>query len=246
MSPASNGRTREGTGDGGPASAASVAAQLEAARTDGELAKIRKRLAPDEPAFGLRMRDLFDLAKANTDLPLGEVARLLDHPAYEPRMAAMCILDFKARRRIEDAARRGLYELYLARHDAITTWDMVDRAAPRVIGGYLAGRSARPLHELARSADPLRRRTAITAPLGFVRSGSDEDLAEGFAVAARLADDVDPVVHKAVGIFLKHAGTRDAGALRAFLTDHASTMPRAALRLATEKLPVADRARYLG
>ncbi len=42
---------------------------------------------------------------------------------------------------------------------------MVDRAAPRVVGGYLASRDLAPLHELAASAAPLRRRTAITAPL---------------------------------------------------------------------------------
>jgi hypothetical protein len=39
--------------------------------------------------------------------------------------------------------------------------------APRVVGGYLLDRPRDPLYELARSADPLRRRTAMTAPLAF-------------------------------------------------------------------------------
>ena len=56
-------------------------------------------------------------------------------------MAAMCILDFKARRRLDDDQRHALCELYLNRHDRIATWDMGDRAAPRVVGGYLAGRA---------------------------------------------------------------------------------------------------------
>lgn len=226
--------------------AAEVVASLDALASEGELPKVRKRLQPDEPAFGLRMRDLFDTAAAATDLPLAEVDRLLDHPAYEPRMAAVCILDFKARRRLDDTARRELYELYLDRHGALTTWDMVDRAAPRVVGGYLAGRSLDPLHELAGSDDPLRRRTATTATLYFVRSGSEDDLAEGFAVARRLAADPEPTVSNAVGIFLKHAGTRDPDALHRFLTDHAASMPRPALRLAIEKLDATDRARYRG
>jgi 3-methyladenine DNA glycosylase AlkD len=85
---------------------------------------------------------------------------------------------------------------------------MVDRAAPRVVGGHLAGRSKAPLFELAAAAEPLRRRTAITAPLYFVKAGSDEDVAAGFDVAARLADDPEPVVRRAVAIFLKHAGRR--------------------------------------
>jgi 3-methyladenine DNA glycosylase AlkD len=226
-------------------SASEIVATLEALRSDEELAKVRKRLAPDEAAFGLRMRELFDVAKASTDLPLDEVDRLLDHPAYEPRMAALCILDFQARRHLDDDQRRGLYELYLARHEAITTWDMVDRAAPRVVGGYLAGRATKPLHDLARAPEALRRRTAITAPLYFIWAGSHDDLAEGFAIATRLAADPDPTVHKPVGTFLKHASTRDPDALHRFLTQHAQAMPRPALRIAIDKLDPTERSRYL-
>jgi 3-methyladenine DNA glycosylase AlkD len=191
------------------------------------------------------MRDLFDLAKQAIHLPLPEVHRLLDHPAYEPRMAGMCILDFRARRRLTDPERQTLAAVYLERHDRITTWDMVDRAAPRVVGGALAGRSPEPLHELAGDPEPLRRRTAITAPLYFVRAGSDDDLTAGFAVAARLTADPDPTVHKPVGIFLKHASTRDPAAVQRFLDDHAGDMPRAAVRLATEKLDEDLRGRFL-
>ena len=226
-------------------SAQALVSTLEALGSQDEVAKVRKRLAPDEAAFGVRMRDLFDLAKANTDLRLTELDRLLDHPAYEPRMAAMCILDFRARRRLTDGARRELYNAYLDRHDRITTWDMVDRAAPRVVGGYLAGRSPAPLHALAASPEPLERRTAITAPLHFVRAGNADDLSVGFVIAAGLAGDTDPVVHKPVGIFLKHAGARDPAALQGFLTEHAAAMPRPALRLAVEKLDPDERQRYL-
>ena len=228
-----------------PASARAVVSELHALRSAAELPKVRKRLAPEEEAFGLRMRDLFATAKAHTGLDLAEVDRLLDHPAYEPRMAALCILDFKARRRLDDRQRSQLYELYLGRHDRITTWDMVDRTAPRVVGGYLAGGSAAPLHELAASPDAWRRRTAITAPLYFVRAGSDDDLAEGFTIAGRLADDPEAVVHNAVGTFLKHAGTRDPDALHAFLGTHAAAMARPAVRLAVAKLDPAARASYL-
>jgi len=201
--------------------AADVVEALEAQRTGG----------------ALRMRLLFDTAKAHSDLSLGEVDRLLDEPAYEPRMAAFCILDFQARRRLDDDERRERYDVYLGRHDRITTWDMVDRAAPRVVGGYLAGRDLAPLHELARSADPLRRRTAVTAPLYLVRYGTDGDIAPSLAVAAAVCTDPDPVVHKAVGILLKHAGARDPAAVLAFLDEHEAAMPRPAVRLAREKLP---------
>lgn len=225
--------------------AAEVVEALEAERSEVELAKNRKRLAPDEPAIGVRMGTLFQIAKAHKAMDLDEVGRLLDHPAYEPRMAAFCVLDFQARGKVQPDHRRALCDTYLRRHDAITTWDMVDRAAPRVVGGHLAAEGdLAPLHELSASDDPLRRRTAITAPLGFL----DEDAlrTEAFTIAARLAADPEPVVHNAVGIFLKHAGSRDEAALLAFLDEHVGAMPRPGLRLAVEKLADADRRRVLG
>ncbi|WP_278312419.1 DNA alkylation repair protein [Lolliginicoccus levis] len=218
-----------------------VIASLEAHRSEAELATIRKRLAPAEPAIGLRMGDLFAIAKEHAGLPLGEVQQLLDHPAYEPRLAGFCILDFKARRKLDGPQREVLYRCYLDNHHRITTWDMVDRAAPRVIGGFLAGGSLEPLRQLAVSPEPLRRRTAITAPLFFVRSGSDEDLAGSLRIAAMLAQDPEPVVHNAVGIFLKHAMGRVPAGVRALLEEHAASMPRPGLRLAVEKLDPAER-----
>jgi 3-methyladenine DNA glycosylase AlkD len=226
------------------ADARTVVWQLERLQSDSELTTIRKRLAPGEAAIGIRMGDLFATAKAHTDLDLTEVDRLLDEPAYEPRMAAMCILDFKARRHLDEAERSELADLYLGRHDRITTWDMVDRAAPRVLGGHLVGRSMAPLFDLAASLEPLRRRSAVTAPLYFVITGDNEGVTVGFELAARVARDPEPVVHNAVGIFLKHAGSRDRAALHRFLETHAAAMPRPALRLATEKLDQVERARY--
>ena len=229
-----------------PATARQVVEALWTARSAEELPKVRRRLADDEEAFGLRMGELFAIAKRATDLDLREVHRLLDHAAYEPRMAAVCILDFQARRRLADDQRRALCDTYLDRHERITTWDMVDRAAPRVVGGYLAGHDLQPLQDLADSEAPLRRRTAITAPLYFVRHGSDDDLAEGFALAARLAGDPDPTVHKPVGIFLKHASTRDPSRVLHFLDDHAAAMARPAVRLAVEKLDPDQRRPFVG
>ena len=227
-----------------PSPAENLVRELRALANESELEKVRRRLPPAEEAFGLRMRDLFDLARAHRDVPLDVVEALLDHPAYEPRLAAFCILDFKARGRPTDPERAGLCEVYLRRHDRITSWDMVDRAAPHVVGGYLAGRSLAPLYELARG-EPLPRRTAITAPLYFIAKGSDDDMAGAFELAGRLADDLDPVVHNAVGIFLKHAGGRQPDALHAFLSRYAARMARPAVRLAIEKLPADERGRYL-
>ncbi len=113
---------------------------------------------------------------------------------------------------------------------------MVDRAAPSVLGGYLAGRDDNSvLHSLARSDDPLRRRSAITAPLWLVRYGSDADLASLFPIAAVLADDPAPGVQSALGIALKHAGGRDPAAVRAFVGAHGDVLPKPVVRAALAK-----------
>ncbi|ONI71448.1 hypothetical protein BWI15_14795 [Kribbella sp. ALI-6-A] len=225
-----------------------AAALVDALRSAADPEKYPQRhYHGDGGVLGVRMGTVFSMAKSFTGLPMTEVDRLLDATAYEPRLAAFCVLDFKVRKaKLPDDERRAAYELYLARHDRIDNWDMVDRAAPRVIGGYLHDRPRDPLFELARSTDPLRRRTAMTAPLGFVGSGRPHDLADVFALASLLAEDADPVVCKPVGIALKYAGVQDEPALRAWLDQHASSLARPALRYAVDKLDPAVRRAYLG
>jgi 3-methyladenine DNA glycosylase AlkD len=99
----------------------------------------------------LRMRDLFALAKRDKDASPAEIQKLLRHPADDVRLGAVSIMDFQARDRKTGAERRReLYDLFIANHDRIDTWSMVDRAAPYVVGGYLWDKSREPLFELAR------------------------------------------------------------------------------------------------
>jgi len=51
----------------------------------------------------------------------------------------------------------------LRRHDRIDDWDLVDRAAPHVVGGQLADLPRDPLFVLARSRHWWERRTTIVA-----------------------------------------------------------------------------------
>ncbi len=219
---------------------------LRAQATAADRTKTSARLPDGYPVIGVRMKTLFDLAKAHATMPLGEVAALFDEPEYEARLAAVCVLDFKARSaKLTDDDRRALCELYLARHDRIDTWDMVDRAAPRVVGRYLMDRPHDPLFTLARSTNPVERRTAITAPLYWARYGTPADLPDLFRLAEILLPDEDVVVSKPVGIALKYAGLLDEPALLSFLDTHAARLQRPALRYAVEKLTPAQRARYV-
>jgi 3-methyladenine DNA glycosylase AlkD len=191
------------------------------------------------PVLGVRMGTLFDVAKGYAAMPLGEVGRLLAEPAYEPRLAAFCVLDLAVRRRgVTPDERAERYRFYLDHHDAIDAWDMVDRAAPRVVGEHLRDRSREPLLDLAASADPLRRRTAMTAPLAYTRGRTDPAaIADLLRIAELLLDDADPLVRRPVGIALRHAGAVAPEAVTDFLDRCGQRVPARVRRMARDKMP---------
>jgi hypothetical protein len=94
--------------------------------TEWSAERVLAELAP-----GMRMRTLFDTAKTATAIAPDELDKLFEEESYEARMAAFCILDFRARKRAGDLELR---DTYLRHHDRIDAWDMVHRAAPRVVG----------------------------------------------------------------------------------------------------------------
>ena len=191
-----------------------------------------------------RMADIFSLAKTYRAMEPTEIRKLLFNPGHEVRVGAVSIMDFQARDKKTTAKRRQeLYDLYMKNHARIDSWSMVDRAAPYVVGGYLWDQSREPLYELARSAQPMERRTAIVATYYFIRQN---DLDDTFRIGEMLAHDPDELVQKAVGGWVREAGKRDLSRLRLYLDEFAATMPRTALRYAVEHLDPAERSRYLG
>jgi len=188
--------------------------------------------------LGVGIGKVFPVAKAHAGLPLGEIGLLLDSPYYEVRMAAAAIMDFQARAKKSPNGLEALYRLYLDRHDRLDNWDLVDRAAPHVVGQYLFERPRVPLYELAESADPWRRRTAIVATWYFIRAGQVEDT---FAICAMLAGDRHVMVQKAIGSWVRTAGEKDPERLRAFLGAHGDGLSAEAVRMATEKMPPEER-----
>jgi 3-methyladenine DNA glycosylase AlkD len=202
------------------------------------------KYAEGDEFLGVPMGQVFALAGEFVDLPLDEIERLLESPVHEARVGALSVMDKQARKkRTPESRRQTLFDLYLRRHDRIDNWDLVDLAAPYVVGGYLFDKPRGVLYELARSENPWERRTAIVSTYYFIRQG---DLADTFAIAEILAHDAHDLVQKAVGGWVREAGKRDPERLRAFLDEHAATMGRAALRYAVEQLDAAAKARYLG
>ena len=190
--------------------------------------------ARDTRMLGVPFGQVFAAAKQFTHASLDDIEALLESPFYEVRMGAVSIMDFQARAKTTTPAqRKALFDLYIRRHDRINNWDLVDRAAPHVVGRYLIDRPRDVLYKLARSKNPWERRTAIVSTYYFIRAG---DVGDTFRVAEFLVDDPHELVQKATGSWLREAGKKDPTRLVAFLERHAATMPRTTLRYAVEKL----------
>jgi 3-methyladenine DNA glycosylase AlkD len=206
-----------------------IVARLHELADEDDRTKILKRMPADQ-VIGVRMKAVFDLAKEHVGLPLDQVEALLDSRFYEARIVAVSILDFRARKpKITPDERKALFDLYLRRHDRIDTWDLVDRAAPRVIGWYLLDQPRDVLYRLAASENIWERRTAITAAFWLIRAGEVDD-------ALRLADlllEDEPMVQTSVGTALREIGRVDPVRLDEFLERNAHRMSSTTRRLAT-------------
>jgi 3-methyladenine DNA glycosylase AlkD len=226
-------------------SAEKFAKKLKSYRSP-EAARSHRHLASNENdiIMGVRMGQVFALAKEFMAMPLDEVERLLESPIHEARVGAVSIMDFQARsKKTTEARRKELFDLYIRRHDRIDTWDLVDRSAVYVVGSYLIDKPRKILYKLARSKKMSERRTAIVSTLYFIGKG---DLDDAFKLAETLLNDKEDLIHKAVGWALRYAGDKDRQRLLSFLDQYAASMPRATLRYATEHLDKKQRDNYLG
>jgi 3-methyladenine DNA glycosylase AlkD len=220
--------------------------QLKAFQSTAELKNVQRFFRDEGSAnkfLGIRMANIFALAKEFTEMPLTEIAKLLQNEYYEIRMGAVSIMDFKARQKTTTpACKKQLFELYIKRHDRINNWDLVDRSAPYVVGGYLFDKPRTILYKLAKSKNVWERRTAIVSTYFFIRQ---KDVSDTFNIAAILVQDEHDFIQKAVGSWIREAGKKDKLPLIEFLDQFAGSMPRTMLRYAIEKLDKKEKDYYL-
>jgi hypothetical protein len=224
--------------------------KLKTHRSPDELKKIQRYFKSGEGEYGegdefigVRMGQVFALAKEFIDMSPEQIEKLLESPIHEVRAGAVSIMDWQARnKKTPEARRKELFDLYMRRHDRINNWDLVDRSAPYVVGSYLFDKPRDILYKLARSKNIWERRTAIVSTLYFIRKG---DVADAFKIAEILLRDDQDLIHKATGWALRYAGDKDRQKLSSFLDKHARTMPRTALRYTIEHFDKRQRAHYL-
>jgi 3-methyladenine DNA glycosylase AlkD len=124
----------------------------------------------------------------------------------------------------------------------VDNWDLVDSSSEFLLGAWLVDRDRSVLDDLAASAVLWERRVAVLATFAFIKRG---DASTTLELAARLLDDREDLMHKAVGWMLREVGKRvSRDALTGFLDEHAPRMPRTMLSYATEHLSPEERAAY--
>jgi len=176
-------------------------------------------------------------------LPLAEADKLLSSRIHEERITALLIMVDQFTASKDERVRGRIFRLYMKRLPYINNWDLVDTSAADIVGRWLADKDRSLLDKLAASKHLWTRRVAMIATFHYIKNGSADD---ALRIAARLLDDEHDLIHKAVGWMLREVGKRvSATKLRAFLKQHAATMPRTALRYAIERLPAAERQRWL-
>ncbi|HOZ26137.1 MAG TPA: DNA alkylation repair protein [Hyphomonadaceae bacterium] len=224
--------------------------KLKTFQSADELRKIKGYFKSGEGQYGhgdtfigVRMGNVFALAKAFVEMSPAEIEHLMESDIHEARAGAMSIMGQQAMlKKTTEARRKELYDLYLRRHDRINNWDLVDLAAKPVIGQYLADKPRTILRKLAKSKNLWERRTALYACLWFIMKEKTVDDTE--AVCEILINEKEEIIQKALGGLIRCIGI-DRPRLHAFLDRHAATMPRVALRYAVEKLSAADKKRYM-
>ena len=190
---------------------------------------------------GIRVPVLRKLSRTLDDAPLPEVIRLLASAFHEDRLLALLML-MRRFGQGDESMREQIYNLYLANTRFINNWDLVDISAEHFVGSFLLHRPRKPLYLLADSETLWERRIAVLATFHFIRRGEFHDT---LALAEKLLQDTQELIHKATGWMLREVGKRDLVALEDFLLQHYRRMPRVMLRYALERFAEEHRQYYL-
>lgn len=195
--------------------------------------------------IGVTVPQSRSVAKRFAAMSFDELQKLAPSKIHQERFVAQLILLNYFEKSKLQKDRKFYFETWLSwlRAGYVNNWDLVDVVGSR-IGAHLLDQSnpLTLLKKLAKSESLWERRSAIILTFPLIRAGR---FGEALEISDVLIDDSHDLIHKAVGWMLREIGNRDVSVLRQFLSDYAATMPRTALRYAIEKLPEAERKRWL-
>ncbi len=227
--------------------ARTLAADLRT-HADPDIAAHSRRFFRAEPGgygegdrfLGIRVPVVRRVARDGRDLPHTEIRKLLRSPWHEIRLMALVVMVERFKRNPDQ--HDGLHTLFMTEMDRVNNWDLVDLAAPWLVGAHLLDKDRTLVHELAATDALWPQRIGVMATFAFIRAGEFDFT---LAIADHLLHHDHDLIHKAVGWMLREVGNRDRATEEAFLADRYHAMPRTMLRYAIEKFPEGRRRAYL-
>ena len=195
--------------------------------------------------IGVRVPLVRQIAKKYQLLSLSEIEKLTSSKLHEVRLCGLVIITLQYQRAKGEAVQKRLFDFYLKqiKKGRVNNWDLVDVTAP-IMGGYLVPRSdsMQLLKKLARSKDLWQRRSAILFTFAYIRR---KELKPTITIVKMLLNDKHDLIQKASGWALREVGKKNLSLLRSFLKDNSQKMGRTSLRYAIERLPKAERKKWL-
>ncbi len=214
--------------------------------------------------LGIRVPQTRKIAKEWKDLPLDEIHHLLMNPWHEVRLCGLLILveqfeHFCSKRILHEKEavlkREAILDFYINHAGRVNNWDLVDLSAPKILGRWLSIQNSfdknesnaikerevkeRVLDSLANSSCLWEQRMSIVCTWTTSAAG---DPSWCLRYAEKHLHHSHDLMHKAVGWMLREMGKRvGMELLRSFLLQHATNMPRTALRYAIEKMEKEER-----
>jgi 3-methyladenine DNA glycosylase AlkD len=195
--------------------------------------------------LGITVPNIRSVARKYPKLTFDELGELLRSEFHEVRFCALVVLTERYKKSKEVSEKKKIYDFYLSniKSGAVNNWDLIDIPASQ-IGEYLM-HIKNPVDELlklAKSKSLWVRRSAVIFTFPFIKRGKFEPT---LIICDYLIEDKHDLIHKATGWALREVGNRNPRALRSFLDENLDDMPRTMLRYAIEKLPEAERKRWL-
>lgn len=192
--------------------------------------------------LGVTVPKIRTIAKANKNIALDEVLKLLHSDIHEHRLIALYFM-IQHYKQGDLFLKKQIFEMYLNNTTYINNWDLVDSSAEYIVGDFLFDKPKDVLFDLAKSNNLWEKRIAIIATFYFIKKRNHEMTLQ---IANLLLDDKHDLIHKAVGWMLREVAKRcDEEILCEYLETNSHKMARTTLRYAIEKLEPTKRIYFL-
>lgn len=197
--------------------------------------------------IGLSNPDVRSTTSKYLEMDFPEIKKLLKNPIHEIRFSGLIILTENAKRayKKQDLLKlKKITDFYLENKSAVNNWDLVDLSSYTILGNaIIAGvYDMNVLEKLSSSPILWDRRIAMVSTYAFIKN---KDIYPTMALALKLLDNKEDLMHKAVGWMLREAWKRDSLSIENFLLDNYFKIPRTALRYAIEKMEESKRKEFL-